>query len=128
MNKAANADECCDTGASSFLNNNKKKKSNCYTDDPIWRDAWHKFSDQVKGMRGTVRKWIGCRVRMVEVSGKRKRIRRAVYDECNRRIQVLTVAELRKTVIGWSKYKQWKEKVSECFKGCFVLSYSSSIV
>ena len=57
------------------------------------------------------------------VSGKRKRIRRAVYDECNRQIQVLTVAELRKTVITFRCLTEFPSK-HKGKVGTFILNFA----
>ena len=75
-------------------------------DDQIWVDAWHEFTDQYKGKRGTVRIWKGSRIKYVPKfkNGVFRLVRRrvSVWEDHNRKIQVLTVDEFRKEVIGWA--------------------------
>ena len=46
-----------------------------------------------------MRIWKSCKVEFITVAGKRKRQRVSDYEEHDRRIQVLTVSELRKEIV-----------------------------
>lgn len=82
----------------------RKPRSDKLDGSPIFDTIFEANTDQVKGKRGTRRKYVGCRI--VVLNDKRRR--QSLYEEHPAGIRSMSLEEMRVIMKGADYYKEWK--------------------